>query len=89
MGLQGRAGHGQDLQVHGVGWQNCCLRYRIQCVTGVGGQPRVRSLSCLQAGGDWSREVISNKGRRRAQLPSGARMGGGESTIMSWCLARI
>lgn len=45
MGLQGRAGHGEDLQVHGVVWQSGSWRYRIQCVAGMGAQTRVMSLT--------------------------------------------
>lgn len=57
LGLQGRAGHWEDIQLHGVEQQSGSWRNRIQwLVVGVV-QQGDRSLTCLQAGEDCTRTV--------------------------------
>lgn len=45
LGLQGRTGHGEDVQVHKVGQQSGSWRDRVQWVVGVEAQPRGRSFT--------------------------------------------
>lgn len=50
LGLWGRAGHGEDVQVCRTGQQSGYWWDRVQWVAGVGTQPGGRSLTCLSAG---------------------------------------
>ena len=56
--MEQRAGHGEDIQVCGVGQQSGSCLYSVHWMIEVGAQPGGMSFTCLQVGEEFIRALL-------------------------------